>query len=537
MKLSHKIRSMSRKAKLTVAVLALGVGIAVPMATQAEFFPGRPTFDYNKGEGLDCHNPNNPSAQNGRCGSMNGPVFNSFVNTPSYGDERAFVDARRSDQTAAGSYKNVLPDVTKGSKEIVVRMYVHNNANGTTNASGLGVARNTNVRLALPTNQNDALRAVGYISADNATPKVVEDTVDFTSTQKFSVAYKPGSAVIYSNGAVNGAKLSDSIVTTGAPIGHSALDGNLPGCFEYEAVVQVTLTVTPAEVPNLGLTKQVRKYQPGQTGNWASEVNAKPGDEVEWLLNTKNTGQAAQTGVVTRDVLPPHTQLVAGSVRFTNAGGSQTLANEPLFQSGYNAGRYDPNDNTLIIFRTTILGDFEECQTRVRNVAYAHSQQYPEIRDDADVVITRENCQPENPTYSCDLLKAEVGSNRTVKYTATATATGGATIKNYVFEFGDGKSLTTDKNIVEHTYAADGQFVTRVKVNVAVGNDTKVAESDRCAAPVNFTTPVKPASSTTPGAPSALPETGAGDVIAAFLAVTVGSTIAYYVVVRRLGRI
>lgn len=540
MKAFSKIRGLGRKTKMAVAVLALGVGIAVPLAVQAEFYPNRPTFDYNKttnGE-QDCFNPANPAAQNGRCGSMNGPVFNSFVNTPSYGDERAFLDARRSDQTAAGSYKNVLPNVTDGSKEIVVRMYVHNNANTATNASGQGVARNTKVRIALPTNEDNALRAVGYISADNATPQVVEDTVDFTSTKNFTVAYKPGSAIIYNNGPLNGSRLDDSIVTTGAPIGYDQLNGNLPGCFEYEASVQITLTVTPKEVPNLGLTKQVRKYVPGQTGNWTSEVAAKPGEEVEWLLNTKNTGAAPMTDVVTRDVLPPHVQLVPGSIRYIQQGNNQTLQDGPLFQSGYNSGLYNPNDNTLITFKTKVLGDFAECETRVRNVAYAHSKEYPtDVRDDADVIITKENCQPENPTYACTLLEVVKGTNRTATYTTKTTATGGATVKNYVYDFGDGQTLTTDKASVNHTYAKDGQYATRVKVNFAVNNETRTAEGAQCAVAVNYTTPGTPGTPTTPGTPGKLPETGAGSTIAIFAAVTAASTGAYYLIARRASRI
>ncbi len=166
--------------------------------------------------------------------------------------------------------------------------------------------------------------------------------------------------------------------------------------------MQITLKVTPKQNPNIGLTKQVRKYKSGQTGNWVSEVNARPGEEVEWLLNTKNTGQAAMTDVATRDVLPPHVKLVDGSVKFTNAKGNQNLQDDPLFQSGYNAGRYDPNDNTLITFKTKVLDDFKECQVRVRNVAYAHSKEVPQdVKDDADVVITRDDCDEKpNPTYS-----------------------------------------------------------------------------------------------------------------------------------------
>lgn len=432
MKLSNKIRSLSRKGKLAVAVLALGVGVALPLTVKAEFYPNRPTFDYNKTSGGDCNDPNNPAAQNGRCGSMNGPVFNSFVNTPSYGDERTFLDARRTDQTAPGSSKNVLPDVTKGSKEVIMRMYVHNNANSSTNASGKGVARNTKVRIALPENEGSALRSVGYISADNATPRVVEDTVDLTSTESFRIDYKPGSAIIYNNGPLNGSKISDSVVTTGAPIGYDALNGNLPGCFEYEAVIEITVKVTPKEVPNMDVDKKVRKYSEGKKGGWVSEVNAKPGEEVEWMLNTKNIGKAALTNVVTRDVLPPHMELVSGSIKFTNAKGSQKLEDGPLFQSGYNAGKYDPEDNTVVIFKTKVLGDFEECQTRVRNVVFAHSKEYPQdVKDDADVVITRENCvppttppvTPASTTTPSSLPETGAGSTIAIFMAVTAIAT------------------------------------------------------------------------------------------------------------------
>lgn len=544
MKILGKIRSLSKKAKLAVAVLAIGV-IAAPIV-HAEFYPNRPTFDYNKfAQGEDCNDPNAVGRQGGRCGSMEGPVFNSFVNTPSYGDERAFVDARRSDQTAAGSYKNVLNDVTGGSKEVVVRMYIHNNANTSTNASGKGIAKNTNVRLALPTGEGSAQRAVGYISADNATPQVVEDTVDFTANENFSLAYKPGSAIIYSNGPVNGSPISDSVVTTGAPIGHNALDGNLPGCFEYEAVVQVTLTVTPQKVPYMNLDKAVRKA--GETGaaSWKSEVNAKPGEEVEWMLNTKNTGQAPLTNVVTRDVLPPHVELVPGSVSYRDAKGTQALSDEPLFQSGYNSGRYDPNDNTIITFKTTVLDDFADCEIRVRNVAYAHAAEYPQdIRDDADVIITKEDCDEEPPVlpyYSCDILKGVYGENRSVKFTTEATAEDGASIKGYVYDFGDGESLTTDKAEVEHTYKAEGQYAARVKVMVDVNGETVFAEGEACATSVTFTstppTPGTPVTPGKPGAPGTLPATGAGSVAAIFATVVSVSTAAYYMVVRRSAQV
>jgi len=58
----------------------------------AEFYPDRPVFDYQK-RARDCASVTRPDTRRSRCGAVD-PVFNSFVNTPSYGDERAFLDAR-----------------------------------------------------------------------------------------------------------------------------------------------------------------------------------------------------------------------------------------------------------------------------------------------------------------------------------------------------------------------------------------------------------------------------------------------------------
>lgn len=523
MKFTTKIRSLSRKAKLAVALLTLGV-VAAPFAVNAEFYPDRPAYDYNK----PC-NPNDNDKYD-RCGSLEGPVFNSFINTPSYGDERAFVDARRSDQTAAGSYKNVLPEVTEGSREVVIRMYVHNNANQSTNASGKGIARDTKVRVDLPEADGQVLRSRGYISASNAA--LVEDTVDFTANKKFRVEYKPGSAIIYSNGKVNGQKLNDSIVTTGATIGHDALDGNLPGCFEYEAVVQLTVKIVPVENPNLQLVKEVKIK--GEQG-WKKEVTTKPGTEVQWRLGTKNISNSNLTEVNLRDQMPPHVQLVPGSVRIINSNADTVQKDAPLFGGGFGMGNYPSGGVQYVIFNTVTKDDFNGCEVRVRNQAFAKSKETPnEVKDTSDVVIKKENCNPVNPEFRCDLLKAEKTSGRTVKFTANASASGGATIQRYVFNFGDGSQpLTTTSNTATYTYPRDGSFAARVQVQFTVNNELKVAEGDQCAVAINFaTTPVTP-TTTKPTTPSTLPETGAGSIAAIFGSVTILSSLAYSFVLRR----
>ena len=123
----------------------------------------------------------------GRCGPTDGPVFNSFINTPSYGDECSFFDARRSDQTRAGSYENVLISVTDGTRQVVLRIYVNNDAN---EAFGQKTtAQDTRVRVGLPAVTGSELRATAYVSASNATPQTGEDTVDLVAVKDFNVGY------------------------------------------------------------------------------------------------------------------------------------------------------------------------------------------------------------------------------------------------------------------------------------------------------------------------------------------------------------
>lgn len=541
-KISRNLRRFNKLITI-IAVISATIGIvAASKLAIAEFYPDRTPYDYSK----PC-DPNDSNKYD-RCGSLDGPVFNSFINTPSYGDERAFVDARRSDQTGTGDlYKNVLNDVDEGSKEIVVRMYVHNNANQSTNSSGVGIARNTKVRVLLPTAENSSLRARGYISADNA--DTVEDTVDFTAKQPFTVAYVPGSAVLYNNDSFkNGVKLSDNIVTTGALIGTDKLDGNVKGCFEYESVIEIKLKVSTKETPKLKFEKEVRKKG---SKDWQKHISTKPGDEVEWLLTAQNVGENVLNNVTLRDVLPPHVKLVPGSVTWIAPSQTVVQGDKPLFDGGIIIGNYATNGGAYIKFNTKILNDLPEdkCEIVIRNLAYAKSDQTSEIEDYADVSIKKDNCNPpkpekptqpkpeEKPVYECKALDLVVIGKRTVKVTVTPRTKGNVSVSYYTYSFGDNTpEMMTDKDTVEHTFEQDGTYVVRVTITFDVNNRSTNVDSDLCSAPITFTSeqPLTPApTSPKPENPSALPSTGPTEIVGIFVATTVAGMIAYNMVYRR----
>lgn len=413
MKMFKKIQSLSKKTKFVIAgALAVGV-IGAPLIANAGFFPTRNVYDYFKYDAANqnCDDKNNPAANGGRCGSMNGPVFNSFINTPSYGDERYFTDGYRNDR-GKSSTADTITDVTEGDKKVVIRMYVHNNANDATNASGKGIAHNAKVKLELPKNSGSSLQAVGAISASNASE--VTDTVYMTANRAFKVQYVPGSAKLLRG--TSSYALNDSIVTSGAPIGNTSMNGELPGCFNYAALVEVTVNIIPEKSEELQLVKQVKNV--GDTTGWKKEVNAKPGQESQWMLTTKNIGLDQLTDVSVRDILPPHVALVPGSVKITNADSqSYPQQDSPLFGNGINLGTYPSGGGRYVLFKTRALDDFAGCSVRVRNIAKAKSAQNPnEISDYADVVITKENCNPgpgPGPTPTTPITGAGAGVSGT----------------------------------------------------------------------------------------------------------------------------
>ena len=453
-KITQLIKKLTHKVKLTATLVAASVvlgGVAYAGYTPAN----RPVYDWN-----------NPAD---RGGSMNGPVFNSFINTPDYGDERAFFDASLTDTN--GSYKDVLPGVTSdGDKIVTLRTYIHNNANQDTN-NGIGVAKNTKIKIDLPTGTDTMLRARSYISATNA--QEVTDTTELVDTKAFSISYVPGSARIYGgpNGTDAGTQLSDSIVTTGAPISSdNSLGGDYLGCFNYARTVEIQVKINTADIQ---VDKKVRLA--GQT-DFVESVEAKPGDRIQWAIFVKNNGQATINNINVRDVLPPHVKLNSGSVKWYDAaqnGAQQQDA--PLFDGGINFGSYGAGANFYVRFSTEALGDFEGCQVAVRNLAYARSDETPaEKQDFADVVIKKPDCQPPQKSVTCDSLtapKLTLKKGESTTFTAQATAVN-ATINGYLFKVAG--TTVQDGSSNTYAYTADkvGKYNVSVEVKSSLGNIT-----------------------------------------------------------------
>jgi hypothetical protein len=177
------------------AQTSLGNGSGGRNAPSAGFSPARPTYDYAKYDSNDdCGDPTNVALRRGRCGSRQ-PVYNSFVNVPGIGDEREFFDGFRSDHPQAFSVADPVDNVTGGSRKVVLRIYINNDARYDAARPRANAIHGALVRVFLPstTGKSAVLRA--YLSARNA--RTVSDSLVFTGTKPFSLQVVPRSAKLY----------------------------------------------------------------------------------------------------------------------------------------------------------------------------------------------------------------------------------------------------------------------------------------------------------------------------------------------------
>ncbi len=227
-------------ALLGLATVALGL-VASPATALAGYAPaGRATFQ--------CITPTN-------CPGANYVTFNSFTNAPNYGDERAFFDAKDSSITTSGGYQDKMT-VTDGQR-IVLRMYIHNNANPGAIGEAAATAHNVRLQALLETSNQSTHVAAAQITADNSNPGTVSDTVDFSGARPFTMRFDTGAPVQVTyrpNGTGEWVTRTLPSASFSNAWTMNANVGDWKGCFEYSALVTMTAVVsmpTPEKPPVL----------------------------------------------------------------------------------------------------------------------------------------------------------------------------------------------------------------------------------------------------------------------------------------------
>lgn len=376
---------MSYVPKRTFVLFGLILAMIAPLGSFASWSPARDTLTYN-GAGT-------PGA--------NHVVFNSFTNNPYYGDERTFFDVKKVANTSEGkTYNSLFTEGgfvdqvnVKDGDILMLRAYVHNNADPSLNADGSGVAKDVSVYFNLPEATDTSLRAIGHITASNASPTRVSDTVDFTGSNPFSLSYLD-SATAFTNAVPGGYAVSNSIINpSGAPVGHTGPNGTIPGCFEYDAIVVAFVEVNMSDV------SIVKKTRVEGSSDWVVKNTAKPGDTLEYLITAKNTGSTTLKNVVVGDNLPPHMTYVEGSTRLTNASNPSGIAitSDNITRGGIDIGNYLPGANAHVTFKVKIDKNLGCGTTTFKNVGVVRPEGMNEFFNTAITTVKVQCDETETP--------------------------------------------------------------------------------------------------------------------------------------------
>lgn len=298
------------------------------------------------------------------------PTFNSITDNPTIGDERDFVRVGEitKEETVLKNEVKVLP-----GRQYLVYVYFHNNASSTFNDKAhdySGVARVTRMSSAFSKVLTPESKATisATITADNSNPGSVWDEAYLTTdTEKVTLRYVEGSAKIYVDStrwALNGSVLSTALFTeAGTLLGLNKFNGIIPGCEEYHGVVTYVLQAEE-------LSGTIDKTVSVNGGEYKKSVEVKPGDEVDFQIEVKNSGDQALTNVVIKDSIPEGLELVSGSVKYrANDATEWTDLSDNIKATGYNFPTIGTGNTIYITYKTKAKTEFECGSTRLTNLA------------------------------------------------------------------------------------------------------------------------------------------------------------------------
>lgn len=360
----NNLISLARRApKTTAAIITMVAAAVIIPASLFAWGPSRDTYTMEK--------------------PANHVTFNSITNNPNYGDERNFVTIKPATNKANEEWTDTL-NVENG-KEYYVRMYVHNNAAANLNL----VAHNVKASVNIPDFNAKRIQIDGYISSSNASPANVWDQAVFTSDNYFNIKYVDGSAVYTNNIFTNGTKLSDNIDGSGATLGYTSMNGDIPGCMQYTGIV--TFKVKAAVVtPTIEKTVRIN----GTTDKTFKEsVNVKPGALVDYQIHYKNTSGQNVRDVVIKDALPAGVTYQSGTSYLLTSTGSKQIA-DGVTTTGVNIGGFDADGDAYIKFTAKVTSNdkLAVCGTNTLTNTATVITDLGSASDTAKVTTTKTGC-------------------------------------------------------------------------------------------------------------------------------------------------
>lgn len=365
-------------------------------------------------------------------------TLNSISDNPNLGDEKNFVGAKLVDSDSSTWNADTIQAVD--GETYWVRAYVHNNSPKGYEA----VAEDVTVSFDIAEGTGTSVEVQGIVTSSNASPSKYWDSVYFTSDVAFHLEYVSGSAELENNGigANGGVSLSDAITSSGTLIGYDALDGKVPGCFQYANYVGIQVKVVYDY--SYTVDKQVRLSGSTGSDSWTDNLTANIGDEVEFQIAYRNLETTKVSDVMVKDVLPANLEYVEGSTVVYNAtypSGATLDDGASLFTTGINIGSYASNANAYIRFKAKVVDDSLACGTsEITNWGQVGTG--TTTKQDSAVVTVNKTCEdPEEADFTVAKTVRKAGDTEwvenvsanigeTVEFKVAYTNTGDVAAKN-----------------------------------------------------------------------------------------------------------
>ena len=270
-------------------------------------------------------------------------TFNSISNGK-IGDEKNFVGAKVAGANVSTWNANEIK--VKDGETYTIRLFVHNNSPRGMQA----IAKGVKASFSIPTNVAKSQTIVGYLDSSNATPKRVWDEVTLVADENIYLEYVDGSANFNNN--KGDFKLPNEVITSGATLGYTSMNGEIPGCYEYSGVVTINVKVHSSVA-----AKVSKKVRIKGTKDWSESVNAKIGDEVEYQIEYTNLLAEQVKNVMIRDILPTNVEYVNDSTVLYNSNHQNgiKLSDNTVTTSGINIGDYNAKGNAYVRFTGKVV--------------------------------------------------------------------------------------------------------------------------------------------------------------------------------------
>ena len=385
-------------------------------------------------------------------------------------------------------------------------------------------ANNLRVHFSIPSTAGTSQTVTTTTSSDNSNTVNGSVQVNLNRSDAF-LQYIPGTAVWKHAVSANSNQTTQQTVSDNVVLNSNGL------VLENENPCQAGSVTVEARVmvPGVSVDKFVRLKG---DHNWVTSITANPGDTVQYEIVYKNTGNTDENNVVVRDTLPSGMTLVAGTTNLANATNPNGVlyTSDAVAGNGIVIGNYSPGANAFVMFDAKVpAADKLVCgDNQLRNVGMVQPEGMNFYYNTADVNVNKACAN--TPSFTCDAFHVTPGDHVVKVDSFSTSQSNGATFKNVVINWGDNSAPLTTNNAVGQTHQyKDGTFVISATAHFTV-NGQDVTATGSCNQTVTFTTPATP---TTP----VLPNTGAGNVIGIFGAVTIAGAFAHRLFLgRRLAR-